>query len=95
MDTLKIITKSNNETVVELVDLIGAESTLSIIERFGGGFIYVPLLETISKDERNRVIYSDFLSGMNVNQLRQKYGLSATTIRDIIYNMRRSGKARK
>lgn len=95
MDNLEIVMNTDNETAAELVDLIGAENTLSIIERFGGGFIYIPRLQTISKDERNRAIYSDFLTGMTVSQLQPKYGLSGTTIRDIISNMRKHGTGRK
>lgn len=84
MDELRMVSDTDYEVISELTDLIGAENTLAIVKRFGGESIYIPLLESPSKNERNRSIYADCLSGMTYKDIKSKYSLSISAIRDII-----------
>ena len=91
MNVLRMVSDTDYDVISELTDLIGAESTLAIVKRFGGESIYIPLLETLSKNERNRSVYADYLAGMTYKDIKSKYGLSINTVRGIISDKRKGG----
>lgn len=84
MDKTDMILESENETIIELVDLIGAEHTWKLVETFSGGAIYIPAIESVERIYRDKNIYDDFSSGMSYKKLRVKYGLTDSGIRKII-----------
>lgn len=79
-----MVFESEHETIIELVDLIGAEHTRKLVDTFGGGYIYIPLLETVERVYRNHKIYEEFLSEMSYKKLRNKYKLSEMSLRNIV-----------
>ena len=84
-DVKQIISECQNETVSELVQVLGIENTVRLIETFGGSQLYIPRLETLTKNEyRNSMIYTDCMNGMSYRAVASKYGLSEMAIRKII-----------
>ena len=73
---LKAVMESTHETVIDLVSAIGAENTAKLIETFSGCQLHVPLVETITKKQRNE----------------RKYHLTENTIRKIINDTRKRGR---
>ncbi len=89
---LKAVMESTHETVIDLVSAIGAENTAKLIETFSGCQLHVPLVETITKKQRNERIYADFSDGWTFEQLSVKYHLTENTIRKIINDTRKRGR---
>ena len=84
-DVKQIISECQNETVSELVQVLGIENTVRLIEVFGGSQLYIPRLETLTKNEyRNSMICTDCMNGMSYRAVASKYGLSEMAIRKII-----------
>jgi len=88
-----MILESENETIIELVDAIGAEHARKLVETFSGSYIYIPMIETVERKYRDMNIYKDFLSGMSYNKLRMKYELTDSSIRKIIKSEMEKRKA--
>lgn len=95
MDKLKAIENSDQETITALNDVIGVENTVKLLENFGGAFLYIPLLKSVTKEERNNSIYTDYMSGMSFRELARKYSLAEASIRDLVNKMRRNTHGRK
>ncbi len=87
MDFERVLVNSENETIQLFVSVLGTEKALALIKAAGGAQIYIPSIETIMKDERNKEIYMDFGKGATYSELRKKYGLSEKMIREIINNV--------
>ena len=84
MNDIRIILGCRNETVAELVDLIGVEHTITIVKAFSGTQIYIPKFKNLAKEYRDSEIYEDYKKGISYNALSTKYELTATAIRNII-----------
>mgnify|MGYP001860339826 CR=1 FL=1 len=67
----------------EIIEKIGVENFLHIVEFFGGGAVYIPKKERITAVARNERIRSEF-NGYNHKELARKYRLSTRSIRDIV-----------
>jgi len=93
MNKTNMVLESEHETIIELVDLIGAEHTRKVVDAFSGSCIYIPSVETVERKYRDMNIYDDFLSGMSYSELRHKYKLSEKTIRVIVNVEREKRKA--
>ncbi len=93
MNKTDMILESDNETILELVDLIGAEHTWKLIEMFGGSQLYLPMPENIAREYRNSKIYKDYKNGLDYKKLKTKYRLSEMTIRKIIKSETEKRKA--
>ncbi len=86
--------KANNILPDELVELIQ--------EYIDGEYIYIPKKETNKKawgsntntkielERRNDDIYMDYMNGINMLDLTEKYYLSIKSIQRIIYNKRKT-----
>ena len=83
-EKLSALENSGFENVRALVDTVGAENALSIIQTFGGAYLYIPSPDTIFMGKRNEHILRDFIGGVKVNVLSEKYGLSYAGILKII-----------
>lgn len=80
MNTLR----STFESFTELVEIIGEESALKLTKAAGGGFIYIPKHDTITRQQRNKEIKRDYYKGLTYFQLHIKYELTERQIRKII-----------
>ncbi|MCM1230867.1 MAG: DNA-binding protein [Ruminococcus flavefaciens] len=87
-----IILKSESDIVIELVDNFGLETAYKFIEVFGGSQIYIPKIDNISREYRDREIYKDYSDGLSIKKLVIKYKLTEKTIRTIL-NAERNKKS--
>lgn len=92
-DVKRIISECQNETVSELVQVLGVGNTVRLLEVFGGSQLYIPRLETLTKSEcRNSMICTDFMNGMSYREVANKYGLSEMAIRKIVAVKKKNGQ---
>lgn len=77
---------SENETVQLFISVLGTEKALALIMAAGGAQLYIPSIETISREERNTQIYQEFINGATYKELHIKYKCSEKTIREIVNN---------
>ena len=84
MEISEMFFESDNEIIIELIDMFGLENTQKFIDTFGGTQLYVPQMKTIVREYRNRSIYKDFLSGMSYRKLCDKYRVSEMSLRRVI-----------
>ena len=75
MDDMKIISECRNETVAELVDLIGIENTVTLVKYFNGNQVYIPKFRKLAKEYRDSEIYVDYKKGIGYKALSAKYKL--------------------
>lgn len=67
----------------KLIKEIGIKNIIIIAKAFGGSYQYLPELDSVIKDARDRKICKEF-NGYNYNELGKKYGLSSQWIRTIV-----------
>lgn len=84
MDDMKIISECRNETVAELVDLIGVENTVTVVKYFNGNQVYIPKFRKLAKEYRDSEIYGDYKKGIGYKALSAKYKLKENTVRNIV-----------
>lgn len=72
-----------NEDQQQLAELIGLESYKKLVLAFGGTYLYLPKVDTLTIENRNNKIREDF-NGYNINELAIKWNLSVSRIRDIV-----------
>ena len=84
MDDIKIISECRNETVAELVDLIGVENTVTVVKYFNGNQVYIPKFRKLAKEYRDSEIYEDYKNGIGYKALSAKYKLKENTVRNIV-----------
>lgn len=92
MDEMKAISDSNNEVIADLREIVGVQNTIKIIKQCGGAFLYIPLMKSLVKEERDKDIYLDHLSGISCKEIALKHSLATATVRDIINKERKSKK---
>lgn len=80
----KAVSESDNELITELNQVIGTESTITLIEKLGGQQLYIPQMNTVLRDERNKCIYAEFNKGVSFKEISKKYSVSEMCVRDII-----------
>jgi len=73
----------------DVVAVIGLEPALRLAEAMGGGPIYIPAMDSISRAARDRAIRAAF-NGRNHRQLARTYGLCVSSIRAIVGTQRSS-----
>ncbi len=66
----------------DIIDAIGIDSFLGLVQLYGGSVLYFPTVNSLVKSYRNRVIREDFRS--NFNETARKYGLSRSQVYNII-----------
>ena len=84
MNDMKIISECRNETVAELVDMIGVENTVTVVKYFNGNQIYIPKFRKLAKEYRDSEIYVDYKKGIGYKALSAKYKLKENTVRNIV-----------
>jgi len=90
MNDIQIISTCRNETVSELVELIGVENTIAVVKYFSGNQIYIPKFRNLAKDYRDNEIYHDYQIGMSYKALSAKYELTANAVRNIVAEKRKN-----
>lgn len=90
MDEFKVISYSDNEVVAELRRIIGTENTVKVVKLYGGAFLYIPLMKSLVKRDRDKAICSDFKSGVSYRDIALKHSLATATVREIINKERKS-----
>lgn len=89
MDIIKAINESEVEIIVAFREAIGAENVATLIRVCGGTQFYLPQMETVLKDERNKAIYTDFCNESSLRTIASEYRISEMTVRDIIRKERK------
>ena len=84
MNELEAVAESEIDTVADLRQIIGVESTAELIRVCRGSYVYVPKMETITKSRRDKAIYNEFINDISVKNLSRKYSVSETLIRSVI-----------
>lgn len=77
---LSAIDADPESVLPELVSVVGQKAALEIIEIFGGMKIRIPTREEMAKSVRNACVWRDHLAGMAVNDIEEKYGISAQAV---------------
>lgn len=75
----------SDDTLALLLSLLGEDKAHALCSEFGGSSIYIPKADTLNRELRNKKIISDYKAGEKLHQLRKKYQLSETTLRNIIF----------
>lgn len=71
----------------QLAETIGIEAYRGLVKQYAGMHIYVPEHETFKNGQRNAQIRGEF-DGYNFRDLARKYGLTESSIRRIVDDMR-------
>ena len=74
------------EFLQNLVDIMGIEAFIRLIEEYGGSSIYIPNENSILKPIRNRLIKKHF-NGNNYKELSKEFKISEMQVRNIVNNM--------
>lgn len=66
-----------------LADEIGLEAALELVRLHGGEGIYIPKVEKVTIQARNRAIRAEF-DGSNYRELAQRHKLSVVWVRQVV-----------
>lgn len=72
-----------NQTLQELVELIGMDGMLRLVESYSGMVIYVPKLDSVIKMVRDRHIREEF-DGTNSRKLALRYDVSESWVYRVV-----------
>ena len=81
---LKLIEKSPQISVQDLLECLDTESIYKLMMTYGGETIFVPKIDKVLKMERNEKIKNDFNAGLSQRQLVKKYGITARYLRKLL-----------
>ena len=73
----------------EVAERIGLKAALDLVDGFAGCQLYVPKLDTLSRQLIYRRMYDDFRACGNYKRVAVKYGLSESRTRQIVRAERR------
>lgn len=68
-------------------EIIGLDNLLKLSDAFGGTNIYIPQRKELEKYKIYNMIYKEF-DGSNLQELTQRYGVSKTTVYNIVQEKR-------
>lgn len=66
-----------------LADEIGLAAALELVRLHGGEGIYIPKIEKVTRQARNRAIRAEF-DGSNYRELAQRHKLSVVWVRQVV-----------
>lgn len=66
----------------DLLDAIGIEGFLGLVQLYGGSIVYIPTVKSLMKNSRDRIIKEEFKG--DYDYLSRKYGISRSQIYNII-----------
>lgn len=67
----------------QVAEIIGMPAYMALVKTFGGGAIYIPKAQCVTRESRNRAIRSEF-NGRNYRELAKRYNLTARWVRVIL-----------
>lgn len=73
-------------------EIVGEKAYEEVVRFYGGSSIYIPTLESHTRNDRNQMIYEEYCKGVSFKELALKWGLSVNAIRSIVYKIRKEGK---
>ena len=76
--------------VREFAEYAGLDPALKLLELFSGGRIYLPKVESVARERRNKLILGQF-NGNNYGELSKTFRLSRKQIRNITAMKQRVG----
>ena len=82
MDVKELPDVNMPEIYTQLVELIGEDNTLKVLNTFGGQIVYIPKSDAIIRAERNKNIRAAF-TGYNYTELCRTFHLTEKQIRII------------
>ncbi len=83
VELLDHITEEDLPETYRQIAFIGINNIIKLAELFGGTWQYMPKLDSVTKEARDRAIRNDF-NGYNFDELAIKYKLSSQWIRMIV-----------
>ncbi len=86
---IDIIIDDLPDDIRNIAELIGLDACLKLVKTYSGEQIYFPKYDSITRKQRNRDIYDQFLSGKGYEELAHKYNLTVSSTREIINEERR------
>lgn len=81
---IKAIQNYDNENVHNLINLVGLDGTLNLINEHGGSAVYIPKLNTILKETKSKLILKAYNDGLTFKQISEKYGVTNKQIHSIV-----------
>ena len=67
----------------DLAELIGLENFKKMVKVYSGSTLYIPKVESITKEARDERIREEFTGG-NLHELALRYGLTDRRVREIL-----------
>lgn len=67
-----------------IIDIIGQEKFIELLDREGGKKIYLPQKESFKLNIISRLVYEEYIGGCGVADLANKYMLDVRTVRKYI-----------
>lgn len=74
-----------------IAEIIGVEKLLVLAKEFGGDELYIPQIETLIKDWRDKRIRQEY-NGANADELARKYELSVRWVRALCSDLPQNGQ---
>ena len=67
----------------EVIDKVGYDALLALVDEFGGGPVYVPTKKRMFRDSLELALVNEF-DGGNIGYLSGKYDYSARAVKEIL-----------
>ena len=83
----------DDDTMGALIAVVGLATAKRLVEAFGGDVLYVPKLESVARNARNRRIHKEF-TGANHRDLADRYNLTVAHVHNILRDMRAKSRGR-
>lgn len=83
----------DDDTMGALIAVVGLATAKRLVEAFGGDVLYVPKLESVARNARNRRIHKEF-TGANHRDLAERYNLTVAHVHNILRDMRQQTRGR-
>lgn len=74
-----------------IAESIGMDCFLKLVENFGGSAVYIPQMREVTRMRTYRKIAEEF-DGTNIKALANKYGVSESTVYNVVREQIRSGR---
>jgi len=69
----------------EIEKLVGYSNAVAIVQMLGYGWIYIPSIETLTREHRyEQIVNGYFIIGLKPRELAKKFHCSESTIRNYI-----------
>ena len=67
----------------DIAEILGIKEFIKLSMLCGGGSVYIPTFDSLTKEYRNKLIRNEF-TGHNYKELALKYNMTITSIRNIV-----------